>query len=824
MSNNKDMKIKLALDAAEFKSGLKDAASAMKDFKSKVEVIADAVTKVSKAYIKLGTDSVKWFGNTLKTAVKTTAAIGTAISGIGAAAVNMAGEFQALDSMFSETFGSISDSATKAMEKMAKETGVVTGRLKSGFTDMFMQLKGSGVDANKALGLTEKGMRLAADAAAAYNIPLEDAVAKLRSFIRGNTEAGDSIGLFTSEAQRNEAAVKKYSKKWKDLTEAQKQNLMLDISEKIYKESGAMGQAAREADNLENVIGNLKHSSKELLATLGAGLLDGAIYSIKDFGNALNEANKILKEQGLAAAVEYMVDFITKKMSSFSKDIPKYMTTAINDIVHFINTSLPKIFAAGSDIVKNIADGIVSNSEAISTGISSVIGQLATWITDNMPKIEAAGKTILNALRDGIKNNKDAIKSAVSSVVTTAVELFLEYKTLLFTAGLEFGGEFIKGIWQGIWQAGQKYKPTNDNYFVPTAQEATQKGIEYGTAWISSAGKVFGEKGPSLWESITSNDTFTKIQASGKESGYAYINGVKTKISELSPEMKTVVNDLLKNQEGATESGKKAGKAHTDGAKAGISEGKESVKAASKQVSTESAAAMLEELSQLKPETYNKMLDAAQAVRQSATDMYNGAKYSFSRLGIAAKEAMTDMYKGVGTSMYKLAQKVKQEASNMYNGAKTSFINLCNVGKNQFSNLYNGAANSMRSLSHTVQGCMNTIKSAINSIGKSVNSAISDYNRLRNSLSKPINAKVNIAKTTTVKTVSDIAMASYGVSSFGRSLSSGALSSGKSEISNQNMTINVVLDSKTIATQTAPYLNGELNILSKRQNRLGGAF
>lgn len=824
MSNNKDMKIKLALDAANFKSGLKDAANAMKDFKSKVGVVANAVAQVGKAYVKLGTESVKWFGNALKTTVKTAAAIGTAIAGISAAAVNMAGEFQALDSMFSETFGSIADDATKAMDKIAKETGIVSGRLKAGFTDMFMQLKGSGIEANEALGLTEKGMRLAADAAAAYNIPLEDAVAKLRSFIRGNTEAGDSIGLFTSEAQRNEAAVEKYGKKWQELTEAQKQNLMLDISEKIYKESGAMGQAAREADNLENVIGNLKYSFKEFLANLGYGMLDGAISSIKEFGNALDETNKILKEQGLAAAVEHMVDFITKEMSDFASKIPEYMSTAIDGIVDFINTSLPKIFAAGGDIIKNIADGIVSNEQSISDGISSVIGQLATWITDNMPAIEAAGRTILNALKNGIENNKEEISGAVETVVNTAVDLFLGYKTLIYNAGLEFGWEFIKGVWQGIWDSGQNYKPTNDNYFVPTAEEATQQGLEYGTAWISSAGKVFDENGPSLLDSLTSNDSYTKIQVSGEESGYAYINGVKTKISELSPEVKTVVDDLLKNQEKATEEGKKTGKAHTDGAKAGIQEGKEDVKSASKQVSTESAAAMLDELSQLKPETYNKMLDAAQAVRQSATDMYNGAKYSFSQLGLAAKESMTDMYKGVGTSMYMLSQKVKQEASNMYNGAKTSFINLCNVGKNQFSNLYNGAGNSMRSLSHTVQGCMNTIKSAINSIGGAVNSAISDYNRLRSALSKPINAKVNIAKTTTVKTVSDVARASYNVASYGRSLSAGALSSGKSQDSTQNMTVNIMLDSKTIATQTAPYINGELNVISKRQNRLGGAF
>lgn len=825
MSNNKDMKIKLSLDAAAFKSGLKDAISAMTDFKSKMEGIAKVVATVAKSYVKLGTESVKWFGNTLKTVAKASAAIGTAVAGVGAAAVNMAGEFQALDSMFKETFGSITNEATKAMDKLAKETGVVSGRLKSGFTDMFMQLKGSGIEANEALGLTEKGMKLAADAAAAYNIPLEDAVTKLRSFIRGNTEAGDAIGLFTSESQRNEAALKKYGKKWQDLTEAQKQNLMLDVSEKIYKESGAMGQAAREADNLENVIGNLKFSFKEFLATLGNNMLDGAIASIKDFGVALDETNKILASQGLLAAIDHMVQYISKKMSELATNIPNYMTTVISGINSFINTSLSSLMDAGGQIIRSIAEGIIKNQDSIASGISTLMGQLAGWINQNMPHIEAAGKAIIDAIKSGIENNKESIGAAVETIVTTSVNLFLEYKGMMLQAGLEFGGEFIKGVWQGIWTAGQNYKPTNDNYFVPTAEEGTQKGLEYGTAWISSAGKVFDENGPSLTESLFSKDTYTEIQVSGEETGYAYINGIKTKISELDPEVKAVVDNLLKDQGKSTEEGRKTGKAHTDGAKQGIAEGKESVKSEAKNVSTESAAAMLEELSQLKPETYRKMLDAAQAVRQSATDMYNGAKYSFSQLGLAAKEAMTDMYKGVGTSMLKMSQKVKQEASNMYNGAKTSFVNLANVGKNQFSNLYNGASNSIRSLSNSVQGCMNTIKSSINSIGGAVNSAISDYNRLRSSLSRPINAKVNVAKTTTFSTVSSptktqnvraIRSKTYGF----------ATSSNKIDKSNENMTINVpvYLDGKQIAKVTAPYMDGELKNINKRQTRLGGAY
>lgn len=771
MANNRDMRVRLSLDAASFQSGLKEAMQSITDFKSKAMEMGQIAMKLGKAYVKLGTDSIKWFGNMLKTVVSVSAKIGAAVGGISIAAVKTAADFQALDSMFKETFGNLTNTATQAMEKMAKETGIVSGRLKQGFTDMFMQLKGSGIEAKEALGLTEKGMRLAADAAAAYNIPLEDAVSKLRSFIRGNTEAGDSIGLFTSETQRNEAAVAKYGKKWQELTEAQKQNLMLEISEKIYKESGAMGQAAREADNLENVLGNLKFSLKEFLATLGAGMLNGAISSLKEFGAALDETKNILKDQGLMAAVDYMTKFIASKMSEMAKNIPNAMSNVINAINGFISNSLPSLMSAGGQIVQSISQGIVSNQSQISSGISSLIGQISNWINENMPSIEAAGRSIIDAIKTGIENNKDAIGEAVYNITKTAVSLFLEYKSMIFEAGLQVGGEFLRGVWDGIkeWNNNSDTRK-NSNWYIPPSEDVYNNGKEVGTTLANGTNNGVEENKSGFWTN------FMDFLTCG---GYT-ANKAK--------------------EEGQT-TGKALGDSTVQGAEVGLSE--------------------------LSPATARQLEAATRALQQSATNMYNGAKYSFSQLGIAAKEEMTSMYKGVGTSMYMTAQKVRQEASNMYNGAKTSFVNLANVGRNQFSNLYNGASNSIRSLSHAVQGNMNSIRSAIN-IRSSVNSAISDFNRLRSALSRPVHASINISKTTTVSTISKPArMHGFAAMPFGLSsaTSGAAMSSGKSDNSTkQNMTTIIQLDGKEIARQTAPYMDGALNTMTARRNRLGGAY
>ena len=824
MADN-DVKVKLSLDTQGMNGGLSSALSSLSKLKEKFGAVGKIALKTAKAFVKFGKDAVKWFGNVLKSAVKMGVGVATAFAGFASAAIKTAGEAKALDEMFSEAFGDMADEAEEAMQRISNETGIHAGRLKEPLTTAFMQIKGSGVEASEAILQSERAVRLAADAAAAYNIPMEEAIKQVLSFIRGNTEAGDSLKLFTSEAQRNEKAMKKYGKAWKDLTEDQKQMLMLDISEELYRQSGAWGQAAREAEGLENIMGNLKYSIKDIFKVMGNKFLDSAIQEIKEFTGEIIDITNLLEKNEFGAAFDRMTTYVSNKVSEFAKNIPELMTQAINGIGNAIQTSLPKMLKAGGDLVQNISKGIIQNKESIQSSISNLIGQVSGWIKENMPAIAEAGKTIIEAIKNGIEENKEVIGEAINLIAETAVNLFLEYKSLIFEAGLEFGGQFIKGVWEGIWKKGQDYKPINDNNFVPTADDGLQKGLEYGTAWISSAGKVFDEKGPSLLESITSKATYTKIQVSGEESGYAYINGVKTKISDLSPEVKAVVDNLLKNQEGATESGKKTGKAHTDGTKAGIQEGKEGVKGASKQVATESTAAMLEELSNLSPETYKKMLDAAQAVRQSATDMYNGAKYSFSQLGKAAKESMTDMYKGVKTSMYKLAQAVKQEASNMYNGAKTSFVNLCNVGKNQFSNLYNGAGNSIRQLSHTVQGCMNTIKSSINSIGGAVNSAIRDYNRLRSALSKPINASVKINQTRTISTINAepqaamaMATSSFAMPKSPISLGSGPLSKAQGGVIENN----IYLDGKLIAKTTAPYSDKEITKINNRMNRLGG--
>ncbi|MEG1822903.1 MAG: hypothetical protein RR233_08340, partial [Clostridiales bacterium] len=179
------------------------------------------------------------------------AAVGTYLAvdkiiGFGKSCVEAAATVKAQNSQFEAAFGDLQRKANKSFEKIGEDTGVLTSRLKLVGTQGFSQFKGAGLDAVESLKKTNEFTRLAADGAAYYDMSLEETSELMRSFIRGNTEAGDRIGLFTSETQRNDLALEKLGKKYVDCTEAEKQMIMLDIANSIYKSSGAMGQASRE--------------------------------------------------------------------------------------------------------------------------------------------------------------------------------------------------------------------------------------------------------------------------------------------------------------------------------------------------------------------------------------------------------------------------------------------------------------------------------------------------------------------------------------------------------------------------------------------------
>ena len=300
-----------------------------------------------------------------------------ALIDFGKNAIQASADIEAEISLYQQVFGELEAAATGALESISQDTNILATRLRGIGTGAFMQFKGAGVDAGNALAMMDKYTRLAADAAAAYNISVEDADVKLRSFIRGNTEAGDSIGLFTSESQRNERAVANYGKKWTELTEAQKQMLMLGVVEEIYNQTEVVGQAAREGHEWENVIGNLNTAFTNLSATVGSPFREALIPVIEKLSDFLSDDTVTMRIGMIAAGIGNLAG------QAFDGAID-----LLDALLKWSNGEEP---GEGFQIIEDIFSIIGNTAEAAYNGAKSVVDAVLSLMGSDAGPLEQAG-------------------------------------------------------------------------------------------------------------------------------------------------------------------------------------------------------------------------------------------------------------------------------------------------------------------------------------------------------------------------------------------------------------------------------------------------
>lgn len=199
----------------------------------------------------------------------------------GTVAIETAAEVKASYAQFEQTFTTggkdLTKTAQNVMNTVSRATGVVASRLRDSGTKIYAFAKSSGADSAEAMSLMETALTAAADSAAYYDRSLEETTETLQSFLKGNYENDAALGVSATETTRNAAAMELFGQKFQDLTEIQKQQTLLKMVTDSQKLSGAMGQAAREADGWENVTGNLNAKWKEFIANVGTPVLEAVI-------------------------------------------------------------------------------------------------------------------------------------------------------------------------------------------------------------------------------------------------------------------------------------------------------------------------------------------------------------------------------------------------------------------------------------------------------------------------------------------------------------------------------------------------------------------
>lgn len=348
----------------------------------------------------------------LKTKVAAAFSI-TALVAFTKKATETAASVNAANSAMSQTFGVLESAATAVINRVADESGILDTRLRSIATGIYAFTKTSGMDSAAALGMMKEALQVAADSAAYYDRSLEDTSETLKSFLKGNYANDAALGLSATEYTRNAAAMKLYGKSFQNLTEAQKQLTLLQMVKDANDLSGATGQAAREADGWENVIGNLKEAWKQLIAVIGQPTLKLAIPVIQSMTAALQRLTDYANAAWQALSKVFgweQVDAI-----SAATDSEKELTKAVEATAEAQEGAL-----AGFDEIQILADKSADNSsaEAAVAAVEALAGTDSASGGALTPTIDTS------KLEAGITWIKSAFESLASWFDTTIKPIF----------------------------------------------------------------------------------------------------------------------------------------------------------------------------------------------------------------------------------------------------------------------------------------------------------------------------------------------------------------------------------------------------------------
>ena len=396
------------------------AISGADDAKKQIDDVSDKTGNLGNKLKEAG-GKISEFGG------KLTAGLSVPLTAVGTLAVKSAADVKAANSQFEQTFGELQDSASAAIGRVAEDAGILDTRLKGVGTSIYAFAKSSGADSAEAMELMETALQATADAAAYYDRSLDDTSESLMSFLKGNYANDAALGVSCTETTRNAAAMELFGQKFNDLSEIQKQQTLLKMVTDAQELSGAMGQASRESDGFENVMGNLKESGKLLAAEFGEVLLPKVVDLVQKLTGLIQKFNNmdertkklILVIGGLAVAIGPVLSVVGTLITLFTTvgTVMAGLTAPILAVIAVIGS----LIAIGVSLYKNW-DEIKAKCVEAWNNIKSIISNAINAVKQNISSGLNSAKATVSSVLDNIKSKFNSVWENAKSTVKNAID------------------------------------------------------------------------------------------------------------------------------------------------------------------------------------------------------------------------------------------------------------------------------------------------------------------------------------------------------------------------------------------------------------------
>lgn len=368
----------------------------------------------------------------------------------GKDAVNAAADADAIRSQFTQVFGDLTGEADQTASELASQFGMIPEQLQPGMVKFESMFKGVGISSKDALTMTKDATTAAADAAAFANVSYDEAQGSLQSFILGNYEAGDAIGI-----QANDNAIAQYAiqqgaakstAEWQKMGDAQKEQMRLGYVKHVQELSGVTGQANRESGSFAVQMDKLKATWDKFLAVVGAPVLAAVLPILSGMGNALmglvGWVQKILPNMNQAQGG---VSNFVNEIKAFFIPIVQNMMPVIRDVFGTISNVIRTVFGAVVAWLRPTMEGLAKfwkeNGESIQQAIVIAFNIIKNIIMTVMP-------FVVNI----IKSAWDMITGIIDGAIRV-IEGIIQVFSGILTGDWSKVWEGIKNIVGGAWDA-----------------------------------------------------------------------------------------------------------------------------------------------------------------------------------------------------------------------------------------------------------------------------------------------------------------------------------------------------------------------------------
>ena len=485
-------------EALAYRTAVYNTTAELNKLKNQLGGTADAVEDTGDAMEEAGRQGVR-FGDLIKANVISDfivdglREIASAAKDMAASFVQSAADVRAETAQYAQTFGELAGEADAAIQQVADSANTLPSLLKPAATSIYAFARSSGADTAQAMDLMAQSMQVAVDAASYYDRSLSDVTETLQSFLKGNYENDAALGVSATEATRNAQAMEMFGQAFNDLTEIQKQQALLQMVVDAQELSGAMGQAAREADGWQNVQGNLNEAWRQFAAVKGQAMLDAIIPAMQEVtslltgltdgslsaGQAMQQAFAFASQQagqlvaqlpqalsglgGLGASIASGLSAVLPQVQAAASDLlatlkqgieanlPQLMDTGLKALTNFtagLRESAGQLVDQGLSLIVSLAEGIAQGLPSLIEQAPRIVTNLAGVINDNAPKILAAGVQIIAALAKGLIQAIPTLIANIPEILNAIVNVFLAFNWL------NIGKQLVTAIGNGIKGAG----------------------------------------------------------------------------------------------------------------------------------------------------------------------------------------------------------------------------------------------------------------------------------------------------------------------------------------------------------------------------------